>query len=424
MDRRRACERRVCGTGASVTDRPHPDTMMHDVAAAVALDEGEAGVRDLIALIARLEPVAVRRISRAVELPVPIVAAICGELRKRGVVARQSPVQLTSWGRERFGHRSSSSTHSSVCSSCDGRGLVLGEELDEVASELTKIAEAAPAARLDIDQSHCTVATKLRRVLLLHDVGALTGRRIMLLGDDDLMSVAIDRVGRRIGFAESIKELVIVDVDPAVLEFCRARLRGAPFPVSLFHHDLREPLPKKFERRFDTIFTDPPYTPTGAELFLSRAATALSSRTVGQIFFCFGMKPSHEALRIQRAIAGMGLVTRRLARNFNEYHGSGSVAGVSHLYHLTSTSVTHPLIDDGYRGYLYTGDGRRARRYRCVSCGAIEIVGPNERWKTVSDLKAAGCPRCRATSFRPRPRGEGHEVSPSEESRLSSQERA
>jgi predicted methyltransferase len=424
MARRRACERRLCAAGAFVTDRRHPDTMMRDVAAAVALVEGEAGVRDLIAVIARLEPVAVRRISRALELPVPIVAALCGELRKLGVVAPQRPVQLTSWGRELFGHRNPSSTHSSVCQSCDGRAVVVGDELEEVAAELTKIAEAAPAARLEIDQSHCTVPTKLRRVLLLHDAAALMGRRILILGDDDLMSVAIDRVGRRIGFAGSIKELVVVDVDAAVLEFCRARLRGAQFPVTLFEHDLREPLPKKFEGRFDTIFTDPPYTPAGAELFLSRAATALLSRTVGQIFFCFGMKPPHEALRIQSAIARMGLVTRRLARNFNEYHGSDSVAGVSHLYHLTSTGVTHPLIGDRYRGSLYTGDGRRARRYRCVSCGAIETVGPDERWKTVSELKATGCPRCKATVFRPRPRGEGHEFNSSQVTLLSSQKRA
>jgi predicted methyltransferase len=424
MARRGPRERRVCAAGASVMDPPHPDAIVQDVAAAVSLVEGEAGVRDLIALIARLEPVAVRRISRALELPVPIVAAICGELRKRGVLARQSPVQLTSWGRELFGHHSSSSTHSSMCPSCAGRAVVLGDELEEVAADLNKIAEAAPAARLDIDQSHCTVPTKLRRVLLLHDAGALMGRRILLLGDDDLMSVAIDRVGRRIGFAGSIKELVVVDVDPAVLEFCRARLRGAPFPVTMFEHDVREPLPKKLEGRFDTVFTDPPYTPAGAELFLSRAATALSSRTVGQIFFCFGMKPSHEALRIQRAIAGMGLVTRRLARNFNEYHGSGSVAGVSHLYHLTSTSVTHPLIGDRYCGSLYTGDGRRARRYRCVSCGVLETVGPDERWQTVSALKANGCRQCGATVFRPRPRGEGQESTPSQETLLSSQERA
>jgi N4-bis(aminopropyl)spermidine synthase len=407
MPRCRTRERRVRAAGTSVMDRPHADTLIQDVAAAVALVEGEAGVRDLIALVARLEPVAVRRLSRALELPVPIVAAICGELRKRGVVAPQRPVQLSPRGRKLFGPRFPSATPSSVCPSCDGRAVVLGDELAEVAAELTKIAEAAPPARIDIDQSHCTVPTKLRRVLSLQDAGALVGRRILLLGDDDLMSVAIDRVGRRMGFAESIKELVVVDVDPAVLGFCRARLRGAPFAVTLFEHDLRAPLPQKMWDRFDTVFTDPPYTPAGAELFLSRAAGALSSRMIGQIFFCFGMKPSHEALRIQRAIAEMGLVTRSVTRNFNEYHGSGSVAGVSHLYHLTSTNVTLPLIGDKYCGSLYTGDGRRARRFRCVSCGAIQTVGPDERWKTVRELKATGCPKCGARVFRPRPRGEG-----------------
>jgi predicted methyltransferase len=183
--------------------------------------------------------------------------------------------------------------------------------------------------------------------------------------------------------------------------------------VTLFNHDLREPLPKELRGRFDTIFTDPPYTSAGAELFLSRAATALAYRRVGNVFFCFGMKPSHEALRIQRAIAGMGLVTRRLARNFNQYHGSGTVAGTSHLYHLTSTKMTQPLIAEGYSGSLYTGDVRRARRYRCTSCGALEAVGPDEPWKTVSELKANGCPGCGATVFRPRPRADARKSSPS-----------
>jgi predicted methyltransferase len=54
-----------------------------EVAVAVGLAEGEAGVRDVLRVVARREPVAVRKVSRATELPVPIVSAICNELRKR-----------------------------------------------------------------------------------------------------------------------------------------------------------------------------------------------------------------------------------------------------------------------------------------------------------------------------------------------------
>src|SRR5205085_8367688 len=53
--------------------------------------------------ISRLEPISVRALSRASDLPVPIVAAICGELRRVGLVSETRPVQFTLEGRRRFG---------------------------------------------------------------------------------------------------------------------------------------------------------------------------------------------------------------------------------------------------------------------------------------------------------------------------------
>lgn len=379
------------------------DAILREVATAVALIEGEGGVRDVIDTVARLEPAAVRKISRASELPVPIVAAICAELRKRGVVAHERPVRLTPLGRELFGYRATSvPAHS--CPSCEGRGVVFADELEDVVAELTEIADAAPRTRVEIDQSHCTVPTKLRRVLTMHEAQALEGRRVLFLGDDDLMSVTVERVAQHYGFAGSVTEMVVIDIDPAVLDFCRAKLPDPVFPVSFIQHDLRSPLPPELVGLFDTVFTDPPYTPDGAELFLSRAAAALSDRGGGSVFFCFGMKPPPVSLRVQAAIAGMGFVIRRIVRNFNEYAGAGALGGVSNLYHLTSTTQTRPLIDDSYTGLLYTGDERGTRRYRCTSCGAVETVGRDQRWATVGDLKIDGCPRCQGTSFRPLPR--------------------
>ena len=60
-------------------------------------------------------------------------------------------------------------------------------------AELTAAAQAAPEAKPELDQTHCTVGTKIARVLAMHEAGALAGTRILLLGDDDLVSVAIAR---------------------------------------------------------------------------------------------------------------------------------------------------------------------------------------------------------------------------------------
>src|SRR5215813_8734706 len=81
------------------TPRMDVDAVVAEVAAAVGLAEGPAGVADVLRVIARHEPVAAREVSRRAELPVPIVVAGCNELRQRGVVDRARPVQLTAAGR-------------------------------------------------------------------------------------------------------------------------------------------------------------------------------------------------------------------------------------------------------------------------------------------------------------------------------------
>ena len=64
------------------------DAVATEVASAVGLAEGRSGVRDVLRAIARSEPVATREVSRLAELPIPLVTAVCNELRKRGVVDR------------------------------------------------------------------------------------------------------------------------------------------------------------------------------------------------------------------------------------------------------------------------------------------------------------------------------------------------
>ena len=51
------------------------------------------------------------------------------------------------------------------------------------------------------------------------------------------------------------------------------------------------------------------------------------------------------------------------------------------------------------------GTGRNRRRYVCADCGTAQTVGDGRRWRTVEELKQAGCPRCGGRVFRPRSRG-------------------
>jgi predicted methyltransferase len=318
-----------------------PAVIVRDVAAAVGLAEGEAGVRAVVSALVRLEPVAIRRISRAVELPVPIVASICGELRKRDVVAEERPAQLTPAGRELF--------------AAGALRLPDASELRPLRRRLKEVADAAPPPAVALDQCHCTLETKLRRVLALHEADALVGRRILLLGDDDLTSVALRLFIEHYGSDTTIEQLTVLDIDPALVGFLRDALRGAPFPVECVEYDLREPLPPAVRRSFDTVVTDPPYTTPAARLFLSRAADALAAPGTS-LFLSFGSRRPGVSFALQRAITESGFVIRRLAPDFNDYLGAGVLGGTSHLYHLTATSELRPLVHGRFDGPLYTAD--------------------------------------------------------------------
>ena len=329
--------------------------IVREVAAAAGLAEGERGVRAVLATVARLEPVSTRRISRAAELPVPIVAAVCGELRKRSIVAERRPTQLTPTGRELFAGGGLRIGRTSACPACSGRGIVVPPALAPLVRELSRAVRGGPPARLELDQCHCTVDTKLRRLLAVHEAGALVGRRVLLLGDDDLTALALRLLVGHHGASSTIANLAVVDVDSALVAFLGRELRGAPYPATCVEHDLRRPLPSELVGSFDTVLTDPPYTTAGASLFLSRAAEALDDNG-GDVFLSFGSRRPGAAVQLQRVIAELGFVIQNISRDFNEYVGAGVLGGTSHLYHLAATGEPAAGPPVSVTGPLYTAD--------------------------------------------------------------------
>lgn len=377
------------------------DIVIADVAAAVGLAEGESGVRDVLRAVAGREPVAVREVSRSAELPVPIVAAVCNELRKRGALDHGRPVRLSPSTRALL-----APVHPGLtgrCEVCAGSGLTLPAGLAGLQDELAATAAGAPNARPELDQTHCTVATKIHRVLRMHQAGALFGQRIILLGDDDLGSVTIAKFAALAGAAAGIRRLAVVDTDRDILGWAAEQISGSGVPAEFIEHDLREPLPPGLTGGFEVACTDPPYTVAGAELFLSRAVAALVPDPGQHIFFSFGARRPDETVRTQSLITELGLVIRSLSPGFNTYLGAGILAGTSHLYHLRSTAASRPVLDGTYPGPLYTADFRAAtlRPYRCAGCRAVYDVGPGSQWPRIASLQAVGCPHCGGTTFRP-----------------------
>lgn len=382
------------------TPAPGPEALA-EVAAAVRLAEGAAGVRDVLRALANLAPVPTRDVSRATGLPVPLVAAVQNELRGRGLLDRARPSRLTGAGRELADRLAPTVELATACECCDGSGVHIPDRLLPVVDELTALMAAGPAVDQTLDQSHCTARTKVRRVLYLLRTGGLPTGSLLLVGDDDLMSIAVGAVGDALGVPLA-RRVGVLDVDPGVLEYAGTDLRRRGIAAEVLRHDLREPLPPAWRGAFDVAMTDPPYTPQGARLFLSRAVQGLPERVGHGVYLSFGPKGPGASHQVLTAIVELGLTTQAVLRNFNEYLGAGVIGGTSHLYHLVTAVPPVDDPDEAYRGPLYTADLRgAARAYRCLDCAHRVTVGPGTPLPTVADLKAAGCPRCGGSRFRP-----------------------
>jgi N4-bis(aminopropyl)spermidine synthase len=367
-----------------------PEVVAADVAAAVGLAEGPAGVRAVVREIARGAG-STRAVGRAASLPLPVVAAICGELRTRGVLTVDRPARLTAAGRTAF---DPGVDLTGRCPTCAGRG-VLETVAASVTAALQAAAAAVPPVRVELDQTHCTPQTKTRRVLAMHDAGAIAGRHLLVLGDDDLVSLALAEFARQHGSGPAA--LTVLELDPALVAFLRDRLADAPFPVEVIEHDLTEPLPAELLSTVDTVQTDPPYTVAGAELFLTRAASALKPGAGGQVFLSLGVRRPAETVALQHVLARLGLAVRSMVPGFNDYVGAGVLGGTSAFWQLVGAGP----VDIGATT-VYTGAGRNRRRYVCAHCGTAQTVGEGRRWRNVAELKEAGCPRCGGHTFRPR----------------------
>lgn len=357
-------------------------------------------MRQVLRAIGQLGPASTRAVSRQTGLPVPVVAAVSNELRARGLVTRERPARLTPRGQELLGAGVPGQRQAVICPCCQGWGLTEGP-LAGLASELAEVMAGSPAAQVSLDQSHCTADTKVRRVLYLLRHGLLPAPDLLLIGDDDLMAITVAMASAKLGYPLAGR-YAVVDVSPDYLRFIHDRLALLGVSAELAEHDLRKPLTGVLSTRFELVMTDPPYTVDGARLFLSRAVEVLRPGPGRAIAFSFGPKGPDDTLRVQEAIGALGLTIAGMHRDFNAYHGAGVIGGHSHLYHLVSTQQTKPLITGEYQGPLYTAEARGADRiYRCLECSARHVVGPGASWRTIAELKQAGCPACGGQRFRP-----------------------
>ncbi len=391
---------------------PGADEVLEQVARAARLREGPAGVAAFLRQVFRQSPLPTREAARALGWPTPVAAAVRGELERAGLLVRAPGGSALSQAGEALARDELGLARweDPLCPTCAGRRIVVDPaRYGEMLARLEEVHRANPAVDTALDQSHGTPETALRRALAMLREGALEGKGVLILGDDDLVAVAVGLLSISLidGDRERNRErlvgrLVVVDVDERFLGHIAAAGERFGFAVETVSHDLRRPLPEELRAAFDTVETDPPYTLPGLRLFLSRGLEALRPGRGRDIFLSYAPRDPAGQRELVRTCVELGLAPVSITPDFNRYAGSATLAGSGQLLHLRTTVEARPAVEGPYEGPLYTMEERpRRREYHCRGCGAICRVGPGEETPTIEALIARGCAQCGGRVFRP-----------------------
>ena len=209
-----------------------------------------------------------------------------------------------------------------------------------IVTVMAALAAGAPRARTDLDHVLATPETVVRRALWLDSTYDLAGAVLLFVGDHDLTSLAVGQVSPG-------TDLVVVDIDEATLEFIDDRASQLGIGVRCLAGDLRFGLPERAAGCADLVFTDPPYTPEGVELFAARGLQGLGNRDQGRLIVAYGFSDLHPGLgfAVQSAAHRLGLAYEAVLPRFNRYHGAQAVGSSSSLYAWRPTTRTWRVLD-------------------------------------------------------------------------------
>lgn len=193
----------------------------------------------------------------------------------------------------------------------------------------------------------------------------LLNKRILCLGDDDFISIALAFLLKKIA-PNSTTKIVALDIDRRILNAINKISKDYELPIETGYYDVQEPLPKTYTQQFDCVYTDTPYTLIDAQLFLSRSIKALKPEAMRHVFFSYAKRSYQKQRQLQQCSCAMGFVIDSIKNDINTYEGAQILGSKSQLFVLQTTEQMTSYIPN-QRKFLrpiYTGDIERLTLYK------------------------------------------------------------
>ncbi|GIW66800.1 MAG: hypothetical protein KatS3mg095_0698 [Candidatus Parcubacteria bacterium] len=198
------------------------------------------------------------------------------------------------------------------CPNCDGRGLIIDPFFKDILNKFEEIIKNRPKAIPQYDQAFIKPEDVVRRVEFIHERGDLLNSKILVIGDDDLISIVL-------GLTKLPKIIYVVEIDQRITSFINNIAKKFNIKVKSLKYDVRTSLPKNLLSKFDVFITDPVETEKGLKIFLLRGMLSLKQGGSGY----FGLTTLESSLKkwykIEKFILNNGFVITDIKRKFSVY---------------------------------------------------------------------------------------------------------
>lgn len=199
-----------------------------------------------------------------------------------------------------------------ICPSCFGKRIIPEARFKDILEEFKRIVEKRPSPSLDFFQGYMLEQDVVSRIALMHYYGDLDGKEIVLIGDDDLLSVALALTGLP-------SRVAVLDIDARLGGFLQAVNKDYGFNIEFVQYNVAEPLPKELRGKFDVFSSEPLETVSGLKAFIVRGVSCLKENGVGY----FGLTNYEASLKkwlsVQKLLANMNCAITDIIQGFSVY---------------------------------------------------------------------------------------------------------
>lgn len=203
-----------------------------------------------------------KTLSSKTNLPIPVISAIRKELAKLGIVKMANGVFLTTKGsfyvENTLGFSSINKNHYlKIIDSNSEREWLKKEMIDELSLKIVN----RPKVDVKFDQAFATLQTSIDRAFLLFDEHQLVNNQILFLGDDDLTSLAVGLLIKKISFNRKYSShLMVYEMSENIITCIEDSAENLEIGIDIQKLDFRYGSQEYFKHQYDYVFVDPPCT--------------------------------------------------------------------------------------------------------------------------------------------------------------------